>query len=72
YLVGEESLLRKGHGKRMIAVLVEKIFSLTDAQRVTASIDDRNTASKRALLANGFFLFDAERSRYVLDKTRRN
>ncbi len=68
YLIGEETRLRKGLGKRMIAVLVEKVFSLPNARRVTASIDKRNTASEKALLSCGFTLFDADHSRYVIEK----
>ncbi len=67
YLIGEESHLRKGLGKKMIAVLVERIFSLPNAYRVTASIDKQNIASEKALLSCGFTLFDADRSRYVVE-----
>ncbi|MCC8108136.1 MAG: acetyltransferase [Planctomycetes bacterium] len=69
YLVGEEAYLGAGHGKTMIAALAAAIFSFPDAERVTAGIDPRNTASERALLSCGFTLFDAERARYVLNNT---
>lgn len=67
YLIGEEAYLGKGLGKGMIALLVEKIFSFPDAQRVTADIDRNNKASEGALLSCGFTLMDDERSRYVID-----
>lgn len=68
YLIGEASYLGKGLGKGMITLLVDKIFSFPDAQRVTADIDKGNKASEKALLACGFVLVDAERSRYVLER----
>lgn len=72
YLIGEESQLGKGLGKGMIALLVDKIFSFPDAQRVTADIDRDNRASEKSLLSCGFTLVDTERSRYVLQKGDKN
>lgn len=66
YLIGEESQLGKGLGKGIITLLVDKIFSLPNAKRVTADIDKRNKVSERALLSCGFTLLDAESSRYVI------
>lgn len=66
YLIGEESYLGKGLGKRMITFLVDKIFAFPDAQRVTADIDNENKASRKVLLSCGFVLLDAGGSRYVL------
>lgn len=68
YLIGEESCLGKGLGKRVITMLVEKIFGFPDAERVTADIDKNNIASEKALLSCGFVLVDAESSRYVIEK----
>lgn len=68
YLIGEEPYLGKGLGKEMIGLLVDKIFSFPDAQRVTADIDNENKASKGTLLSCGFSLVDAGGSRYRLDK----
>lgn len=68
YLIGEEAYIGKGLGKRMITVLVDKIFSFQDAQIVTADIDKDNKASEKALLSCGFTLLDAESSRYILQK----
>ena len=69
YLIGEESHIGKGLGGEMIALLVDRIFSFPDAQRVTADIDEDNKASERALRSCGFTLRDAKRSRYVIEKT---
>ena len=66
YLIGEESYLGKGFGKAIITLLVDKIFSLQDAQRVTADVDKENKASEKALLSCGFKLLNAESSRYVI------
>lgn len=68
YLIGEAPFLGKGLGKEMVNLLVELIFSLPDAQRVTADINKDNKASKKTLLANGFKLLDGELSRYVIEK----
>ena len=68
YLIGEESYLGKGLGKAIIALLVDKIFLLPDAQRVTADIDKENKASEKALLSCGFTLLNAESSRYIICK----
>ncbi len=69
YLIGEEDYIGKGLGKRMISLLVDKIFSFQDAQIVTADIDKDNKASEGVLLSCGFKLLDAESSRYILPKT---
>ena len=68
YLIGEESCLGKGLGNGMITLLVDKVFSFPNAQRITADIDKENKASERTLLSCGFELFDAETSRYILSK----
>lgn len=68
YLIGEEFYMGKGLGKKMIALLVDKIFSFPEAQRVTADIDRDNKASEKALLSCGFVLADAEHSRYIFKK----
>ena len=68
YLIGEESYLGKGLGKGIITLLVDKIFSLQDAQRVTADIDKNNKASEKTLLSCGFKLLDTGSSRYVIYK----
>lgn len=68
YLIGEESCIGKGVGKQMIKALMEKIFSLPDALRITADIDENNKASEGVLLSCGFVLFDSVESRYVIEK----
>lgn len=70
YLIGKESYLGKGLGKEMVMLLVNKVLSFTDAQRVTADIDSGNTASQKTLLSCGFELFDAKSSRYVIQKNK--
>lgn len=68
YLIGEEAYLGKGLGKNMVTLLVNKIFSFSDALRITADIDKNNKASERTLLSCGFVLFDVKQSRYVIQK----
>ncbi len=68
YLIGEGSYLGKGLGKGIVTLLVAKIFSLQDAQRVTADIDKKNKASEKTLLSCGFQLMDTRSSRYVIYK----
>ena len=68
YLIGEESYLGKGLGKGIVTLLVDKIFSLQDAQRITADIDKNNKASEKTLLSCGFKLLDTGGSRYVIYK----
>ncbi|GCF92582.1 N-acetyltransferase [Enterococcus florum] len=68
YLIGEETYLAKGFGKKVIDQLVIRIMQLPDAQRVTADIGPNNFASRNALLSCGFTLLDAERGRYVFAK----
>ena len=67
YLIGEKSYLGKGLGKEIITLLVDRIFSLPYAQRVTADIDKNNKVSEKALLSCGFKLLDTG-SRYVIYK----
>lgn len=68
YFIGEESNIGKGVGKQMIMALINKIFSLPGALRITADIDKSNKASEGTLLSCGFVLFDVVESRYVLEK----
>lgn len=72
YLIGEPAYLGQGLGKGIIALLVEKIFSFPDAQRVTADIDKDNKASERALLSNHFELWNEKDARYVIEKSKRH
>jgi len=72
YLIGEESQLGKGLGKGMITLLMDKIFSFPNAQRITADIDKNNTASEKTLLSCGFTQFDTKGRRYVCNKPDNN
>lgn len=51
YLIGEESCIGKGVGKQMINVLIDTIFSFSDALRITADIDKNNKVSEGVLLS---------------------
>lgn len=66
YFIGEETCIGKGLGKEMIKLLVNKVFSFPDAQRITADIDRENTASERTLLSSCFVLLNTDSSRYFL------
>lgn len=68
YLLGDETLLGKGIGKKMIIALTEHVFALPDAQRITADIDSDNIASQKTVTSCGFTLVDANKSRYVICK----
>ena len=68
YFIGEELYLGKGLGKGIITQLVDKIFTLPDAERVVADIGEGNKASEKALLSSGFVLFDTECNRYKIEK----
>jgi len=67
YLIGEEAYLGKGIGKSMIALLVKKIFSLTDSERIIVQPDEDNKASCNSLLSNGF-IFDTKNNVYIITK----
>lgn len=67
YLIGEEEFLGKGLGKSIIATLVEKIFSLSGAQRIVVQPEEENKASCNTLLSNGFY-FDEANSLYQKDR----
>lgn len=66
YMIGESSLIGQGLGRRMLSLLVDRIFSLPDAQRITADIDIDSAASKNTLLSCGFTLL--KEGRYFLEK----
>lgn len=68
YLIGEETYLGKGLGKEMITLLTNQIFSIQDAQRITADIDKNNKASEKTLLSCGFKLLGNESRRYIIYK----
>jgi RimJ/RimL family protein N-acetyltransferase len=63
YMIGEENYLGKGFGKSIIDLLVKKVFSLNEAQRIIVLPEIENTASCKSLLANGF-TFDEKNKLY--------
>ncbi|ANE39603.1 GNAT family N-acetyltransferase [Listeria monocytogenes] len=67
YLIGEASFLGKGYGKELISLLIEKIFSKEDAQRIVVQPDAKNLASNRVLQANGFN-YDSVNHLYLFTK----
>jgi len=67
YLIGEESCLGKGLGNKMIAKLMEMIFSHKEAKKIIVQPDQRNEASCNLLLSNGFIL-DESNNIYKITK----
>ena len=67
YLIGEQAYLGKGIGKAIIVLMVEKIFSLNDAERIIVQPDEKNGASCKALLSSGF-VFDSKNNVYLITK----
>lgn len=65
YLIGEEAYLGKGYGKTIVQSLVEKIIDEKSPDAIIVSPDAENTASCKALLANGF-VYDTEKEYYIL------
>ena len=56
YLIGEESYLGKGLGKKMVAELVKMILHAKNAKSIIVQPDKRNKVSCNILLSNGFIL----------------
>lgn len=65
YLIGEPDMLRRGFGKRIVALLTEKILRHEDARRVAVQPERENAASRALLRSCGFKLTDSERGIYV-------
>ncbi|MGC3979534.1 MAG: GNAT family N-acetyltransferase [Paludibacteraceae bacterium] len=65
YFIGEESCLRKGYGKEIIRLLVERIHGLSATAGIVVQPEEENVASCKALLANNF-VFDELNGFYVL------
>ncbi len=53
YLIGETAYLRRGFGRRMVALLLERLRE-RGAKTVVVQPESENTASNRSLAANGF------------------
>jgi RimJ/RimL family protein N-acetyltransferase len=64
YLIGEEAFLGKGLGKAIIELLINEVFSTTDAQRIIVQPELENTPSCKTLLASGF-QFDEARGFFI-------
>ncbi len=58
YLIGEETHLRKGHGKRIIQLLIDTIRMHTQAKEIIVQPDEENLSSCKTLLSCGF-VYDA-------------
>ena len=67
YLIGEEEYLRKGYGKKIVKLLVEKVEKQNPEARIVVQPEKENIASGKALLANGF-VYDEGKDYYVLNK----
>lgn len=67
YLIGDETFLGKGYGKRIIEHLTSKIFEETNAKKIIVQPDDENKASRNTLLSAGFHL-DEENNIFVLTR----
>jgi len=65
YLIGEEEYLRKGYGKVIIKLLIDKILEQSPNAGIVVQPENENTASCKALLSNGF-VYDKEKDYYSL------
>ncbi len=68
YLIGEEEYLGKGFGKAIIELLVNKIFSIDEAERIIVQPDEENLPSANSLLTNGF-CFDKKNHLFIKSKS---
>ena len=68
YFIGEEDYLRKGYGKQIIRLLVERIKTQYPHAKIIVQPDSDNIASCKALLGNGF-VFAPKANYYTLDDT---
>jgi RimJ/RimL family protein N-acetyltransferase len=65
YLIGEEDYLGRGYGKAIVKALVEQIKRQQPAAQIVVQPESENTASVRALLANGF-VYDEDKKYFLL------
>lgn len=63
YFIGEEDYLRKGYGKEIVKLLVNKIYERCPDAKIVVQPENENIASCKALLANGF-VYDEENDYY--------
>ncbi len=66
YLIGDTEYLGKGFGKGMIQLLIEKIKSHNNANRIIVQPERENKASCNTLLSCGFS-FDANNEIYIME-----
>lgn len=65
YFIGEEEYLRKGYGKEIVRLLVEKIQKESGSVKVIVQPEEENIASCKVLLSNGF-IYDRDKEFYSL------
>lgn len=65
YLIGEETFLRKGFGKKLLANLIEMIKAEKDAKMIVVNPDKENEPSRNLLLSAGFW-HDKDKDVYIL------
>ena len=63
YLIGEESYLGKGYGKKVVSLLTETIRKNKKIDEIIVQPDEKNIASIKVLTANGY-IYDEEREYY--------
>lgn len=67
YMIGEEACLKKGYGKKIVALLTKTVFSLAESKRIIVQPEQENLPSCKALLANGF-IYDKRNKLYLKEK----
>jgi RimJ/RimL family protein N-acetyltransferase len=65
YLIGEDDFLGKGHGKAIVAAMVERIRRHCQTAEIVVQPELENKLSCGVLLANGF-VFDGEKKYFIL------
>lgn len=68
YLIGEEEYLGKGFGKAIIELLVNRVFSIDEAERIIVLPEEDNLPSVNSLLTSGFN-FDKKNQLYIKSKS---
>ena len=65
YLIGEKECLRKGYGKTIVKLLIDKIREQSPDAGVVVQPENENIASCKVLLSNGF-VYDEKKGYYSL------
>lgn len=68
YLIGEEEYLGKSFGKAIIELLVNRVFSINEVERIIVLPEEDNLPSVNSLLTNGFS-FDKKNQLYIKSKS---